>query len=57
MFPVYGGQMISFEKTISLTEEDIQNLISLIDNMSQTAEIENKLEKTKKFFLKIEEIK
>lgn len=49
--------MISFEKTLSLTEEDIQNLISLIDNMSQTAEIENKLEKTKKFFLKIEEIK
>lgn len=47
--------MINFEKIISLTEEDIQNLLSLIDNMSQTAEIENKLEKTRNFLFKIEE--
>ena len=49
--------MISFEKTISLTEEDIQNVLSLLENMSQTAEIENKLEKTRNFLFKIEEIK
>jgi hypothetical protein len=47
--------MISFERTISLTEEDANNLISLVENMSQTAEIENKTDKTKTFTIKIEE--
>lgn len=42
-------------KEIFLTEEDANNLLALVENMSQTAEIENKLDKTKKYIFKFEE--
>lgn len=48
--------MIKFEETINLTEEDAANLLALIKCMAETAEVENTIDKTKRYFLKFEEL-
>lgn len=49
--------MLKFEDTLNLTEEDTNNLLELIKLMGKTPEVENTLDKTKKYFIKIEELK
>lgn len=49
--------MLKFEDTLNLTDEDANHLLELVKLMGQTPEVENTLDKTKKYFIKIEELK